>query len=184
MYYRRRSNRRHKRKFYRQNNKNYYTQGGQKIRNSQAYAKTGAPMYTTKYRDSRNINARTHIYKMDLENGKKYIGKTTNFKRRMKQHYSGKGAKVTQKFKPVKSTIVDTVPGFLADRAEQNCTDACIDKYGYNNVRGGKYCNSKTLHKTIDPGSSDSSDDNDHSQSGDRNDFKDDSNYSDYDYSD
>ena len=50
-----------------------YTQSGQKIYNPEAYAKTGAPMYKTKYTESKNINEKTYIYKLDLENGKKYI---------------------------------------------------------------------------------------------------------------
>ena len=74
----------------------YYTQSGQKIRNSEAYARTGAPMYTTKYSETKNINAPTAIYKMNLSGGKKYVGKTTNVERRMDQHFSGNGAKVTK----------------------------------------------------------------------------------------
>ena len=50
-----------------------YTESGQKIYNPEAYAKTGAPMYKTKYTESRNINKETYIYKLDLENGKKYV---------------------------------------------------------------------------------------------------------------
>ena len=56
----------------------FYTHSGQKIHNPEAYAKTGAPMYKTKYTESQNINEKTYIYKLDLENGKKYIGKTNN----------------------------------------------------------------------------------------------------------
>ena len=54
----------------------YYTKNGKKIWKPTAYAKTGAPMYKTKYKDSTNINAPTSIYKLNLENNKKYIGKT------------------------------------------------------------------------------------------------------------
>lgn len=123
----------------------YYTQTGNKIRNPEAYAKTYAPMYTTKFDDSMNINKPTSIYKLNLEKGKKYIGKTTNVDNRMNQHFSGNGAKVTRKFKPIDGKIVDEVPGFLSDRAEQEYTEKYIIKHGYNNVRGGKYTNSKTL---------------------------------------
>ena len=75
---------------YLSNMSKYYTQSGERIRNPQAYAKTGAPMYHTKYSESADINTPTCIYKIDLEAGKKYIGKTSNFGRRMKQHFSGK----------------------------------------------------------------------------------------------
>ena len=126
----------------------YYTQSGQKIRNSEAYARTGAPMYTTRYTESKNINAPTAIYKMNLKGGKKYVGKTTDVDRRMDQHFSGNGAKVTKKFKPINAKVVDEVPGFFSDDVEQEYTEKYIDKYGYENVRGGVYTNSKTLKKS------------------------------------
>ena len=125
----------------------YYTQAGQHIRNPEAYARTGAPMYTTRYTESKDINAPTAIYKMNLEGGKKYVGKTTDVDRRMDQHFSGNGAKVTKKFKPIDAKVVDEVPGFFSDDVEQEYTEEYMDKYGYENVRGGMYTNSKTLKK-------------------------------------
>jgi len=125
----------------------YYTQSGQIIRNPEAYANTGAPMYTTRYTESKDINAPTAIYKMNLEGGKKYVGKTTDVDRRMNQHFSGNGAKVTKKFKPIDAKVIDEVPGFFSDDVEQDYTEEYIDKYGYENVRGGSYTNSKTLKK-------------------------------------
>ena len=125
----------------------YYTQFGQIIRNPEAYANTGAPMYTTRYTESKDINAPTAIYKMNLEGGKKYVGKTIDVDRRMNQHFSGNGAKVTKKFKPIDAKVIDEVPGFFSDDVEQDYTEEYIDKYGYENVRGGSYTNSKTLKK-------------------------------------
>lgn len=128
--------------------KKYYTESGEKIRNPTAYAKTGAPMYQSKsWNDTKDINASTTIYKMKLEGGKKYIGKTTDIDRRMNQHFSGNGSQVTKKFKPVEGEVIDEVPGFFSDQAEQEHTEYYIQKHGYNNVRGGKYVNSKTLKK-------------------------------------
>ena len=63
----------------------------------------------------------------------------------MDEHFSGNGAKVTQKFKPINGEVIDTYPGYFANKLEQKYTNANIDKYGYDNVRGGKYVNSKTL---------------------------------------
>ena len=123
----------------------YYSENGTYIRNPTAYAKTGAPMYMTKYGNTTNINKETDIYKLELQGGKKYIGKTINIDRRMDQHFSGNGAKVTQKFKPISGEIVDTCPGFFSDKVEQKHTDKNIKKHGYTNVRGGKYTNSHTL---------------------------------------
>ena len=107
--------------------------------------------YKTKYGETTNINEETDIYKLKLQNDKKYIGKTTNIDRRMNQHFSGNGAKVTQKFKPIEGEVIDSCPGFFADKLEQIHTEENIDKYGYENVRGGKYTNSTTLKKTKQP---------------------------------
>jgi hypothetical protein len=104
-------------------------------------------MFETQNNRVKDINAPTSIYKLNLENGKKYVGKTTDFDRRMKQHFSGGGSKVTQKFKPKSGEIIDEVPGFFSDDIEQYYTEQYIKKHGYENVRGGKYTNSKTLHK-------------------------------------
>jgi len=123
----------------------FYTKSGTKIRNPTAYAATGAPMFNTKYGNSKNINEETDIYKLDCKNGKKYIGKTTNIEKRLNQHFTGNGAQVTKKFTPYRAEILETIPGYFADEAEQDHTDDNINKYGYDNVRGGKYTNSKTL---------------------------------------
>ena len=121
----------------------YYTKNGDKIKNPEAYAKTGAPMY--KYNSNVNINETTQIYKLNLEDGKKYVGKTTNIDKRINQHFSGNGAKVTKKFKPIDGKVVDECHGYFSDKLEQKHTEKYINKHGYNNVRGGKYTNSKTL---------------------------------------
>ena len=126
----------------------YYTKQGKQIYNPSAYAKTGAPMYSNEVKG--NINAPTKIYKLNLEGGKKYVGKTTNVNKRMVQHFSGKGSKVTQKFKPINGEIVDECYGFFSDELEQKHTDENIKKHGYNNVRGGKYTNSHTLTDNSD----------------------------------
>jgi hypothetical protein len=123
----------------------YYTESGQKIRNPEAYALTGAPMYKNKYGNTKDVNAPTTIYKMNLQNGKKYIGKTTDVDRRMDQHFSGNGSKVTKKFKPISGEVIDEVPGFFSDDVEHEYTEEYIEKHGYGNVRGGYYTNSKTL---------------------------------------
>ena len=124
----------------------YYTQSGNIVRNPAAYAATGAPMYTTKYAKSKDINAPTSIYKLNLQQGKKYIGKSKDVNRRMNQHFTGRGAKVTNKFKPIDYKVIDEVPGFFSDSVEQDYTDYYIKKHGYWNVRGGRYTNSTTLN--------------------------------------
>jgi hypothetical protein len=126
----------------------YYTKQGKKIINPKAYASTGAPMYETKHCNTKNINAATTIYKLNLQNGKKYIGKTCNVDQRMEQHFSGNGSKVTKKFKPLNGEILDNVPGFFSSEVEHKYTKKNIKKHGYQHVRGGYYTNSKTLKYT------------------------------------
>ena len=59
--------------------KRYYTLSGELIRNPEAYASTGAPMYETKYSETKDINAPTSIYKLNLQSGKKYVGKVGHY---------------------------------------------------------------------------------------------------------
>ncbi len=120
----------------------YYTEYGKVIRNPEAYAATGAPMYERGV----NINKPTSIYKAELANGKVYVGKTENFDRRCHQHFTGNGSKVTQKFPPKCIKEKESVPGFFADDVEQEYTDHYVAKHGYHKVRGGMYTNSKTLN--------------------------------------
>ena len=123
----------------------YYTILGELIRNPKAYAKTGSPMYSSPKYQFIDLNQKTYIYKLYLEGDKIYIGKTNNIKRRVEEHFSGGGSKVTQKFKPVNYEILEVCDGFFSEEVEQYHTDESIKLYGYENVRGGKYTNSKTL---------------------------------------
>jgi predicted GIY-YIG superfamily endonuclease len=123
----------------------YYTETGQVIRKPSSYAATGAPMYSTKYSNTKNINQSHDIYKVNCSNGKTYIGKTTNIERRANEHFTGNGSKVTQKFKPRSIKVIDTCPGYFSSEQEQYHTKKYMDKYGFENVRGGYYTNSHTL---------------------------------------
>ena len=80
-----------------------------------------------------------------LEQDKKYIGKTTDIRRRMNEHFNGFGSKVTQKFKPIRTEIVMFCHGYFSDDLEQLYTKHAIKIYGYANVRGGNYVNSNTF---------------------------------------
>ena len=123
----------------------YYTILGELIKNPKAYAKTGAPMYGSPKYQFIDLNQKTYIYKLYLEGDKIYIGKTTNIKRRIEEHFTGGGSKVTQKFKPHTYEIIEVCDGFFSEQIEQYHTKEHIKTYGYENVRGGKYTNSKTL---------------------------------------
>ena len=77
------------------------------------------------------------LYVLELEDGKYYVGKTTDVKRRIKQHAEGKGSEWTWTYRPVKvleTRIVKT------EHDENNLTKDYMKKYGVDNVRGGSYC--------------------------------------------
>ena len=63
----------------------------------------------------------------------------------MSEHFGGHGSKVTQKFEPRNAKELEKCPGYFAKDLEQYYTEEKINKYGYDNVRGGCYTNSKTL---------------------------------------
>tara|TARA_Y100000817_G_scaffold97925_1_gene76344 strand:- start:6372 stop:7004 length:633 start_codon:yes stop_codon:yes gene_type:complete len=125
--------------------KQYYTIMGDIIKNPLAYAKTGAPMYGSHKYLLVDLNQKMYIYKLNLEEGKVYIGKTNNIKRRIEEHFSGKGSQVTKKFKPINYEILDVCDGYFSNKEEQKYTNEYIKRLGYENVRGGKYTNSRTL---------------------------------------
>ena len=128
--------------------KSFYTEFGKKIVSPKKYAKTGAPMYL--YDGQQNINKKTVIYILHLEYDKIYIGKTSNFKRRMYQHFNNMGSEVTKKIKPMKGEILCICDGYFSNNLEQHYTTRYIEKYGYCNVRGGSFTNSKTFKKKFE----------------------------------
>ena len=86
------------------------------------------------------------VYILNLKNSKKYIGYTTNYKKRMKQHFSGKGSMVTRKYKPV--NVEKIIPCYNKEyglSVEKNLTQRYRNIYGKNMVRGGPWTNSKTF---------------------------------------
>ena len=101
------------------------------------------------------------IYILELENKKYYVGKTTNPKFRLNQHFNSSGSQWTKKYKPIK--ILELVPNcddydedkYDEDKyAEDKYALQYMKAYGINNVRGGSFCelklnksNSETISK-------------------------------------
>ncbi len=86
------------------------------------------------------------LYALRLEQGKYYIGTTTQKdpNNRIKQHVTGfNAAKWTQKYQPIASAHKPIELGDIteleAHRLETHRTLQYMKKYGYNNVRGGDY---------------------------------------------
>jgi len=75
------------------------------------------------------------IYILECKGGKFYVGKIkTNVWKRIKQHFDGKGAKWTKKYKPI--DVVDIRRG-LTDYHETLVTIEMMREHGIQNVRGG-----------------------------------------------
>lgn len=77
------------------------------------------------------------LYVLQLEDGKYYVGKTSNFPVRYKQHKDGLGSSWTSKYRPLRVSEVRTLKD---EYDENNTTKDYMKKYGINNVRGGAYC--------------------------------------------
>jgi predicted GIY-YIG superfamily endonuclease len=77
------------------------------------------------------------LYVLQLEDGKYYVGKTKDVKRRVEEHSKGDGSTWTWIYRPVK--VLETRP-VKTEHDENNLTKDLMKKYGVDNVRGGSYC--------------------------------------------
>ena len=78
-----------------------------------------------------------YIYTLQLEQGKYYIGKTSNPDFRIEQHFQSGGSTWTKKYKPL--NVLEVIPD-CDDYDEDKYTRRYMDKYGIDNVRGGSFC--------------------------------------------
>lgn len=77
------------------------------------------------------------LYVLQLEDGKYYVGKTKDLKRRVEEHAKGDGSEWTWMYRPVK--VLESRP-LKDEHDENNTTKDMMKKYGVENVRGGSYC--------------------------------------------
>lgn len=94
--------------------------------------------------DARGAAPKVHTtYKLNLRNGKTYIGQTSNLRRRLQQHFNGRGAMWTQKHPP-KSVVYVKKHSSLkaAKRAETREYYAAKKRHGAENVRGAGHTRS------------------------------------------
>jgi hypothetical protein len=77
------------------------------------------------------------IYILQLEQGKYYVGKTTNPKMRLENHFDSAGSSWTKKYKPI--NIYAIIPD-CDNYDEDKYTKIYMEKFGIDNVRGGSYC--------------------------------------------
>jgi predicted GIY-YIG superfamily endonuclease len=77
-----------------------------------------------------------YIYILQLENGKYYVGKTRDIKKRFNEHQSGNGSAWTSKYKPI---CIEKEIRSTSQFDEDNYVKEYMMKYGIDNVRGGVY---------------------------------------------
>ena len=78
-----------------------------------------------------------YTYSLNLKGGKKYVGYTTNIKKRLNQHFSGNGSKVTQECKPISINRIQKCRNVnTAKKAETIIYKKMSNYHGKNKVRG------------------------------------------------
>lgn len=76
------------------------------------------------------------LYILECEDGKWYVGKTSDLPRRYAQHAEGRGSVWTREYAPIRIAETRKVTGPFD---ETNVTKELMKKYGIDNVRGGAY---------------------------------------------
>jgi len=88
-----------------------------------------------------------HIYILELENGKYYVGKTNDPNFRINEHFNSNGSAWTHRYKPLR--VLKIIPN-CDDYDEDKYTKMYMDKFGVDNVRGGSYVQMKMDKSTKD----------------------------------
>ena len=88
-----------------------------------------------------------YIYVIKLEQGKYYVGKTSNPQFRLQSHFDSNGSEWTKIYKPLK---ILEIKSNCDDYDEDKITRQYMDKYGINNVRGGSFVSVNLKKATID----------------------------------
>ena len=92
---------------------------------------------------NKNADKTTYVYSLNLKNGKKYVGITSNPEKRIGQHFLGKGAKWTQKNKPVSVNHIQKCKSYSnAKKAETIVYTKMRDYHGIDKVRGAGHTKS------------------------------------------
>ena len=81
------------------------------------------------------------IYILELEQGKYYVGSTTNLSARLLAHIEKSATEWTNKY-----GVVSLLITYLGDRFDEDTyTKRYMEKYGIENVRGGSYSSITTF---------------------------------------
>ncbi len=82
----------------------------------------------------------TNVYVLKCQNGKRYVGKSSDIEKRFEQHKKGNGSEWTNKYKPIS---IEHVYKNVSHFEEDKVVKETMAKYGINNVRGGTYSSVK-----------------------------------------
>lgn len=77
-----------------------------------------------------------YVYVLKLQQGKYYVGKTSNPQFRLESHFLENGSAWTRMYKPTQ--LLELIPD-CDNYDEDKYTQIYMDKYGVDNVRGGSY---------------------------------------------
>lgn len=80
---------------------------------------------------------KSYVYVLELEDNRYYIGRTSNFIQRMKDHFIEGGSIYTKKYKPIKIKEVIEETSCCGERDK---TLEYMELYGWENVRGYTWC--------------------------------------------
>jgi predicted GIY-YIG superfamily endonuclease len=109
--------------------------------------------YSSLFANQQNDERSPNVYILELEQGKLYVGRTTDIAKRIEQHFLGEGSAWTKRYKPVAVVAtMHTVDMFDEDK----WVKICMRSAGIDNVRGGSYSSmrlsveqKKTLEREI-----------------------------------
>jgi hypothetical protein len=76
------------------------------------------------------------IYVLQLENGKWYVGRSSDPASRIRRHQAGCGSSWTKRYAPIEVVSVSAGDGF----EESKRTLELMSLHGIDNVRGGRFC--------------------------------------------
>eukprot|EP00804_Cyclotella_cryptica_P020645 CCRYP_003467-RA/>CCRYP_003467-RA protein AED:0.32 eAED:0.32 QI:0/-1/0/1/-1/1/1/0/296 len=90
---------------------------------------------------------RCTVYVLELENGKYYVGSTTNRKRRIQEHINRRGSKWTREHKPIRVLReYRRIPSKYILGMESRITAELMLEFGVNNVRGSMFCGTREFN--------------------------------------
>lgn len=92
-----------------------------------------------------------YLYVLKLEYEKVYVGITHNPKKRLEKHFYGEGAVATTKFMPLEvlDIIESSSTRLEVEQVENMVSEQLFNKYGEENVYGGKYVRKFNLEKKV-----------------------------------